>query len=212
MMCAIKQHFLVLLYCLIVVGVRCEQNSIWSPEALEPMYDRAQQDLIVDMASPTSLLVIQMMTLRHQRDQFVMNVKRYKQNLILHLKRNNCDIQSLWHEVQKADITYKALPLTKYLPTLGQLTELIEMLNNANEFVIIETTILDAEQSSYNDGLVMLRIMVTTFITYITELQNTYASAILGSDEKRKRQMKSIIRKLNPMPEDIIDTINEWLE
>lgn len=207
-MSAIRQRFLILLYYLMVVGVTCEQNSIWSPESLEPMYDIAQQELTMDMASATTLLVIQMMTLRHQRDQFVMGVKRYKQSLSQHLKRNKCDNPLLWHEVLKADITYNALPLTKYLPTLGQLTELIELLHNASEFVIIETTILDAEQSSYNDGLVML----TTFITYITEFQETYASAILGSDKYRKQHVKSIIRKLNDMPEDIIDTINEWLE
>lgn len=193
-------------------NVKATQTTIWAPNVLEPMYDKAQQQVVAAAAAPTSLLVIQMMTLRHERDVFVMGVKRYNQNLIEHLRESNCDDLLIWQEVQQADIHYSALPLTKYLPTMNRLTELITLLQNAIDFVMIETTILKAEQTSYSDDLVMFRIMVTTFTTYLEDLQRTYKSAIVESDTTRNLQMKSIIRKAKTMPEDIVNTINEWLE
>lgn len=212
MWCKHTVHTMALICCIIMRNVKATQTTIWAPNVLEPMYDKAQQQVVAAAASPTSLLVIQMMALRHERDVFVMGVKRYNQNLIKHLRENNCDDLLIWQEVQQADIHYSALPLTKYLPTMNRLTELITLLQNAIDFVMIETTILKAEQTSYSDDLVMFRIMVTTFTTYLEDLQRTYKSAIVESDTTRNLQMKSIIRKAKTMPEDIVNTINEWLE
>lgn len=212
MWCKNTIHIVALVCCIIIRNVKATETTIWAPNVLEPMYDRAEQQVVAGVPSSTSLLVIQMMTLRHERDVLVMGVKRYKQNLIKHLRKNNCDDLLIWQEVLQADIHYCALPLTKYLPTMDRLTELISMLQNAIDFVMIETAILKAEQTSYSDDLVMFRVMVTTFTTYLEDLQRTYNSAIAESDTIRNLQMKSIIRKAKTMPEDIVNTINEWFE